>query len=230
MSSRYAIYFTPSDDSPLGIYGTTVLRRRARCSEEWVNESLPVHFNDTATWRKLIAKPAHYGFHATIKAPFELAEDQSSDQLHKALEKFAALQTPISLAGLEPRRTQRYDALAFAEQPEALKTLAARCVDEFEQFRAPLTEADTHRRRLAELTSTQEVNLQKFGYPYVHEEFNFHMTLSGAKPTNKKYLQWLMDLYRATVREPATLDRLCIFHQTDRATPFVRLSEFCFPK
>ncbi|OED38956.1 hypothetical protein AB833_17470 [Chromatiales bacterium (ex Bugula neritina AB1)] len=211
------------------MFGNTVLRRTACSYEEWENAAMPVRFADQAMWRKLITKPAHYGFHATIKAPFELASNTIEANFITTLKQFAATQAPISLAGLQPKRTQRYLALAFnSDQPIELKILAGQCVDLFEPFRAPLSEFDIKRRRETPLSNSQDAYLETYGYPYVHDEFNFHMTLSGAKLTNKRYFAWITDLYQTMVRDPGTLDRLCIFHQPDRGTPFVRLHEFVF--
>jgi len=52
-------------------------------------------------------------------------------------------------------------------------------VTRFEQFRAPLTEADVQRRNPDSLTESQRQNMYQYGYPHVLNDFNFHMTLSG---------------------------------------------------
>jgi len=73
VTGRYAIYFTPDDSSELGLFGATVLRRRSEDAGDWLNPELPVDFPQSSDWAERIKKPAHYGFHATMKAPFELA-------------------------------------------------------------------------------------------------------------------------------------------------------------
>jgi len=57
--------------------------------------------------------------------------------------------------------------------------MAASCVTELDAFRAPAPEAELTRRRAAELNATQETNLVTWSYPYVLDEFRFHITLSG---------------------------------------------------
>ena len=50
---------------------------------------------------------------------------------------------------------------------------------ELDDFRAPPSEPELARRRKANLSATQEALLTQWGYPYVMEEFRFHITLSG---------------------------------------------------
>jgi hypothetical protein len=52
-------------------------------------------------------------------------------------------------------------------------------VREFDGFRAPLTPEDRARRNPSALTPRQCDYLDRFGYPYVMEDFRFHMTLTG---------------------------------------------------
>lgn len=226
---RYAIFFAPADESPLGNFGATVLRRKAQNPAEWVNPAIAVNFENTAVWRACVAKPAHYGFHATINAPFELQPQYTRDQLTASLAEFCQKQQPIPLTNLTPRRTQRFEALAFVNQPAELVNFAADCVVEFDYFRAPLNKDDMDRRALKAQTLSQITHLQEYGYPYVFDDFNFHMTLSGTMPEDENgYLQWLTVLYGQMVPDTPALDRLCLFMQTDRTSPFHRVTEFVF--
>ena len=229
MTARYAIYFAPRDDSELERFGATVLRRRADDAAEWLNPDLPIAFPDSSDWPDLIQRPAHYGFHATIKAPFELAEGHTVDNLMTDLEQFCRSREPILLTGLAPIRTSRYDALAFHDQPEALPQLASDCVTYFEPYRAPISQADIDRREPAKLTKVQCEYLEKYGYPYILDDFNFHMTLSGRNDHDDAvYLDWLKRLYQSMISQSPVLDRLCVFYQPDRTTSFVRVGEFVF--
>ncbi len=229
-TARFALFFAPSDDSPLGVYGATVLRRKAQSPSEWVNPSIPVNFENTPVWRSCVEVPAHYGFHATIQAPFELQSSYAVSELQRDLADFCTHQKPLSLEGLGPRRTQRYEALAFEQQPPEVKNFAAACIEQFNQYRAPLSDEDLCRRQKKALSPSQIGYLEDFGYPYVFDDFNFHMTLSGNMPENENgyYLQWLTALYAVMVPEPPILDRLSLFQQTDRKSPFVRIAEYPF--
>lgn len=229
-SGRYAVFFAPCDRSPLGHFGATVLRRKPTSADEWVNPEIAVNFDNTPVWRACIERPAHYGFHATIVAPFELHRDYTAEQLQDDLAAFCQTQQPLALTGLAPRLTHRYDALAFDDQPPEIKQFATRCVTRFEKYCAPLTEEDVQRRKKKVLTPAQKLNLQKHGYPYVFDDFNFHMTLSGTMPDDDNgFLRWLGVLYHQMVPDTPYIDRLCIFHQPDRKSAFNRIAELPFP-
>ena len=229
MNERYAIYFAPADDSPLGVFGASVLRRKAESSEAWQNPDLPYNFDNTDLWLRCIRKPGRYGFHATIKAPFELVPGYSATELLSDVESFCRQQSVLPMPNLAPRRTRRFDALAFDQQPEAIRAFANQCVEHFEPYRGALTEADLKRRHQDNLSEEQQHYLDRYGYPYVFNQFNFHMTLSGTMPDDDNgYLQWLSTIYPLMVPETPVLDRLSVFHQPDRNTPFVRIAEFPF--
>lgn len=228
-NQRYAVYFSPADDSALGVFGASVLRRQAHTPDVFHNPDLPYDFDNTPLWHSCIKKPAHYGFHATLKAPFELAHGQSVDALMKDVAEYCATRQPLSLEGLEPRRTRRFDALAFEQQPQEVHDFANACVERFEKYRAPLSTSDLQRRHKDSLTDEQTDYLNRYGYPYVFNQFNFHMTLSGTQADDANgWLQWLRTIYPLMVTEPPVLDRLSVFHQPDRQTPFIRIAEFCF--
>jgi hypothetical protein len=57
---------------------------------------------------------------------------------------------------------------------------AAACVTALQPLAAPLSEADLTRRRTANLTPRQDELLQRWGYPFVMDEFRFHMSLTGS--------------------------------------------------
>lgn len=226
MSERFAIYFAPSEASSLCRFGEAVLGRSALSAR---GDDASSTFHDQARWRQLTTRPAHYGFHATLKAPFELQTGYSVEQLCSALTEFAALQAAIELPDLYPRRLTHFMALTVGKQPDALCQFAQDCVEAFEPFRAPLDEKDTKRRLASNLTARQQTLLSQFGYPYVAEQFRFHMTLSGALgDSDQDFEQWLELQYSECVKEDPTLDRIALYYQPDRQSPFIRHAEFAF--
>lgn len=128
---------------------------------------------------EVTATPRKYGFHATLKPPFRLAEGMTVEALDDALQAFAASQAVVTVDRLAVSRIGHFLALTPQGDTGGLQGMAARCVTEFDRFRAPLTPADMERRRAAGLSPRQEVLLAEWGYPYVLDEFRFHMTLSG---------------------------------------------------
>ena len=58
MTARYAIYFAPDDDSELGLFGATVLRRHALDATDWINPDLAVEFPHSSVWSDRIQRMA----------------------------------------------------------------------------------------------------------------------------------------------------------------------------
>lgn len=167
---RYAIYFVPPVDDRLWSVGNLWLGRDP--------ESGAV-FAQTPEDAAATGEPRRYGFHATLKPPFALAPECDPAGLEAALADFAEAQTPFEVPGLEVSRLGRFIALVPHGVASELHTLADACVRSFEPFRGPLTDADIARRRPAELSPRQVEYLLRWGYPYVFEEYRFHMTLTG---------------------------------------------------
>ena len=227
MSARYAIFFSPEDSTPLADYGERVLGRTASGSAVGVSED---DYPDRTLAANLSETTAHYGFHATLKAPFHLREGQSVDTLLSAVEALAHGQSTIVMQTLEPRKLSGFAALMFANQPGAVQQLANECVEQLEGFRAPLTPEDIQRRKPDALSKQQQHYLHQYGYPFVMSEFKFHMTLTGLldSATHTHYFAWLYTLYKRRIKSPPVLDRLSVFWQPDRKSRFTRLRQFPF--
>lgn len=173
--SRYAVYVT-LPQGPLADFGAAWLGWNAATGERPAAPlvhglPLPVH--------EITATPRKYGLHGTIKPPFRLAEGRTPDALHDALAAFCTTQSPVMLDGLALSRLGSFLALTPVGDSRALAALAARAVEDLDPFRAPPTEADLDKRRQARLTERQEALLHRWGYPYVMDQFRFHITLSG---------------------------------------------------
>lgn len=170
---RYAIYFAPPPgpfaDAAAAWLGWDVERGTAVPHPA----GLPLNLAE------ITADPRKYGFHGTIKAPFRLAPGVTAEDLAAALGAFAARRPGLVLAGL--RMVDLDGFLAFVPEGDqaALNALAADVVVAMDPLRAPLTEAEVARRRPERLTARQRELLALHGYPYVLEEFRFHLTLSG---------------------------------------------------
>lgn len=135
-----------------------------------------------ATPEDLTATPRKYGFHGTIKPPFALVAGMTVDMLDAAARTFCETRAPVVIPALEVRRLGGFIAIIPAEPSDALAELAAATVQALDPFRAPASEGELARRRKAGLTERQEALLQQWGYPYVLEEFRFHLTLTGRAP------------------------------------------------
>lgn len=218
---RYAVYFTPDQNDPL-----------ARTAASWLGRD---PFNGTVPPAPAIttlspaeiayhtASARRYGFHATLKAPFHLAEGQSEAGLDKALAEFAAVADPVSLTGLAPARLDGFLALVLARPSPDLDLLAAEVVKSFEPFRAPLTEADIKRRNPDALSPDAFRNLCQWGYPYVFQSFRFHMTLTGriAEHDLARVRAAVDEVFTPVLADPLALDGLALFVEPEPGAPFV---------
>jgi hypothetical protein len=140
----------------------------------------PVEGFSTARWEELTREPRRYGFHATLKAPFHL-QGVAENELLRALDLFAAKRRPPLSIRLKVELISGFSALTPQEQSPGINALAADCVRFFDRFRAPLSQAErTHRLAHARLTERQISFLDRYGYPYVLDEFRLHMTLTGS--------------------------------------------------
>ena len=171
---RYALYYTP----PYGDFadfGAAWLGWDAFRGWEVPQPKLP-----GLDLPAITAEPRRYGFHATLKAPFRLADDRTEIGLIRAVGALARQLRPVTLPGLALTRIGPFLALTPEGDPAALNALAAQAVEALDAFRAPLTEAEIARRNPDRLSPRQRALLDAWGYPYVFDEFQFHMTLTGA--------------------------------------------------
>ncbi|PTM41032.1 DUF1045 domain-containing protein [Bosea sp. 124] len=224
---RYALYYAPAADSPLWHFGCATLGYDAFTGED-IAFAAPAGCN-ADRWPQLTAEPRRYGFHATLKAPFELAHGRSEGQLRAFAHQIAAGLSAVPLAGLAIAALGRFIALTPAGPSPALQTLAFDIVQAFEPFRAPLGAADLARRLASPLTPAQRAYLEAYGYPYVGDDFRFHMTLTGSLPQDDVAgtTAALGQAYAAAVpAAPAVIDRLALFRQDSREGRFRLLDSF----
>ena len=128
---------------------------------------------------EITATPRKYGLHGTIKPPFRRAEGTTHQDLENAVESLATRLSPVTLDGLALNRIGSFLALTIVGDQTPLAALAGKVVEDLDTFRAPPTEAELARRRKSRLSPRQEALLAQWGYPYVMDEFRFHITLTG---------------------------------------------------
>jgi putative phosphonate metabolism protein len=219
MPPRYAIYFVPAAETALYQTGASLLGYD-------VYSGKPLPFPGGLAlgpddWHALTSAPRVYGFHATLKAPFRLAPGRSAEELAVNLAAFAAARAPVAIMPAV-RTIGSFAAVIPAEPSAAVDRLAADCVRTFDPFRAPLND-DERRKRLASPLSAQlKENLERWGYPYVFDDFRFHMTLTGkiTPACQEPVLTCLRNRLSAIEGRPLAVDRVALLCQSDRDTPF----------
>jgi len=217
---RYAVYYAPPPDSGLWELAQHWLGRDCESGAALARPAIDgLH---TVDLDGATASPRHYGFHATLKAPFRLASGTSLRDLHDALAAFASRQSPFEAPPLALRALGSFLALTLSEPCEEMDGLAATAVRDFEPLRAPLREEDLQRRLKSGLTARQEALLRQWGYPYVMEEFRFHMTLTGPLETAQRELlqPHLTALFSPHMAAPFSVDTVCLYGQYNQAAPF----------
>ncbi len=224
---RYAIYYAPGPETPLWRFGSGVLGYDA-----YTGATLPPLGIDGLTPEHqsiVTGDPRRYGFHATLKAPFHLAAPMQEEDLMHATGTFAANTAPALLAGLQVALLHRFVAVIPAGDTRAITLLAAACVEAFEPFRAPLSNADLMRRNPEQLPPRQRGYLLKWGYPHVFEDFRFHMTLTGPLEEAERgpVTTALARLFASHVAQGAhSVDRIALYKQADRQGRFQILETF----
>jgi putative phosphonate metabolism protein len=218
---RYAIYFTPGQNDPLTRIAASWLGRDpftgAQPPAPAVTSLSPVEIAyHTASARR-------YGFHATLKAPFHLAEGETEAELDSAVASFAAAADPILLSKLTPARIDGFLALVPGSPAPDLDRFAGEVVTVFDRFRAPLSEAEVKRRNPEALSPEEFRNLLQWGYPYVFESFRFHMTLTGRVGDHDldRVRAAIDEVFATTLARPATVDGLALFVEPEPGAPFL---------
>ena len=205
MTERFAIYYAPAKDSALW-----------RKAEAWLVQP---ELHDLAVSAR------RYGFHATIKAPMALAEGVDRNGLDALLTRFAEGEPPVELSNFGPRLIDGFLAFTTEPQPAALTDLATKVVNFFEPARAPLSADDLRRRLKAQLSPRQIELVEQYGYPYVLEQFQFHMTLTDRLPADRRdeWQRRAVEWFDEVLATPVMLDRLVVFHEAAAGEPFTRL-------
>lgn len=222
---RYALYYVPSAASDLYRFGANVIGYDAYTAKE-----LPfpdAQLKTFADWHAMTSDPRKYGFHATLKAPFALKDEATETDLLAAFGDFA--KAPRTVPQIVPVvRSLGHFIAAVPDAPvDALNALADDCVRAFDDLRAPLTEHDRARRLKNPLTDNQIRHLDRWGYPYVFEEFRFHMTLSGSLPQEtREPAQALLQSQFATLGlRTLTIDSLTLLRQEGSKARFVVMKQ-----
>jgi len=225
--TRYALYYAPRPEEPLARFAAAWLGRDP-AQDRSVPQPAVAGFT-AARLAEITEDPRRYGFHGTLKPPFELASGTSLDQLLAAAVAFAAARPPVDLPGLHLKAIGGFLALVPDANP-ALDELAADCVRAFDRFRAPSDAADLARRRQARLSARQDELLVRWGYPYVMEEFRFHLTLTGSLESAERdrVQRALQPLVAPLCAASHQVRDLVIFVQDSRDRPFRILKRFAF--
>lgn len=220
---RFAVYYAPPPHSLLHQLGSVWLGRDAHLD---ANLAQPGHEH----LPELTAEPRRYGFHATLKPPFTLRDGRSEPELLAAIAAFAALQTPFEIT-LMLQIIDGFLALVPAHISPKLDNLAAACVRDLDAFRQPSDDAELARRRTAPLSARQDEHLLRWGYPYVFEDFRFHLTLTRrlARDEAERVMPAALKHFADVIAQPLVIDGLSLFTEPSPGADFTAGPCLTFP-
>ncbi len=213
MKPRYAIYFVPAAASALYRFGAAVLGYDCYTAcDTGFPAGLPL---PQSAWHELTSEPRRYGFHATLKAPFFLADDVDEAALADAFDTFCrSTALPAAFAPVVAV-LEGFVAVVPVQSSPAIDRLGAACVTAFDRFRAPLSAPDRARRMSARLSARQAGQLERWGYPYVFEDFRLHLTLTGRLAAEREHavVRYLEERFAALRAPPVRIDRVALLRQ-----------------
>jgi putative phosphonate metabolism protein len=227
VTERFAVYYAPRADEGLAVSASQWLGinpeggrlRRQPLVSGFSPERLA----------EITADPRLYGFHGTLKAPVALVDGATERDFVDAVGRFAVTLRPVTVPAMVLAEIGSFLALVPAERCTALQDLADRCVVEFDEYRRPADETELARRRASGLSPRQDALLLRWGYPYVLEEWRFHLTLTGRiddSPERAAVMAILRKRFGGFVDRPLQVRDLCVFRQATPGRPFTVLARF----
>ncbi len=205
---RYALYWVPRADTAFAAFAREWFGMDAETGQSWparARYGLEPDLADRAT-----ASPRRYGCHATLKAPFRVAEGATEAAISAALADFCGRRGAVA-GRLKLRRLSHFLALTLVEGAAEADWLADQCVTHFDRFRAPLSEAD-RARRAHDLPPLARRHLEQFGYADIFSRFLFHITLAGPlEPDELERVETaLTPATQPLASEPFSLGDICL--------------------
>lgn len=167
--------------------------------------------------------PRRYGWHGTVVAPFRCADGVTYETVLAAAQRWAQQQVPFAFT-VKASLMGRFVALraAQADDDATLRAIAASALHALRPLRARSSDAEIERRIVPGMSDRQIALLRAFDYPYVLDEFRFHMTLSGSledaglRDTIARH--WTD---RMTALGPMPFSEVSLFVEPEPGAPFV---------
>ena len=203
---RVAIYFLPKKNSSLENFGKNLLGRDinkkkkislTRRQKYFINRGF-TYFDELKDYCE---QPAKYGFHATLKAPFRLKRNVKTKNFYDVISHIAAQHSRFKIKGLKIVYSKKFTFITSRKPNKLLINLENDLVKHLDTFRAELNKTEIKKRIPDSLTFKQNKYLKEWGYPFVFDQFKFHMTLmnqNNNKLSNKQKLELEKLIYKTS--------------------------------
>lgn len=224
VAARYALYFAPPRDNPWWLLLSRWLGYDACTGVDCPQPVPPALSRDD--FIAITAHPRQYGGHATLKAPFRLAQGCIEPELLRATDAFASGHAAFMLPGLKVELLGNFIALVPAVPDPRINRIADACTMDFDRFRAPPSAAETARRLREPLDAEGMALLEQWGYPHVLQRYRFHLSLTGnldgfADATVHDMLETARAVFEPLAATPLPFDAVCVFRQVGPGRRFV---------
>jgi hypothetical protein len=122
------------------------------------------------------------------------------------------------MPALEVRQLGRFTALCLAEKSAAFQKLADDCVTALDAHRLA-EDAAAQAARGVGRSARQRGHIERFGYPLLFEDWQFHMTLSDA--VDDPSLREQAEIYfEVALAAPRRVTSICVFQEVSRGGDF----------
>lgn len=219
-AARFAVYYAPSYESAWWRAGSTWLARDAQSGDACVP---PQPESVLRPLTQLTDAPRRYGWHGTLVAPFRLADGVTQHDVLAATREWASAQHAFALPMTVTTLGDFVALRPVDEQGEAhIRAIASSALQALHPLRAQPSADDLARRLAAPLSERQRQLLVEWGYPYVFDEFRFHMTLSSSLDDADERAA-LVAWWHARVPAlgPLIVDHAALFVEPSPGAPFV---------
>ena len=201
---RVAIYFLPKKNSSLENFGKNLLGRDINKKKKISLTRRQKYFISRGftffdELKDYCEQPAKYGFHATLKAPFRLKRNVKTKNFYDVISHIAAQHSRFKIQGLKIVYSKKFTFITSRKPNKLLINLENDLVKHLDTFRAELNKKEIKKRIPDSLTFKQNKYLKEWGYPFVFDQFKFHMTLmnqNNNKLSNKQKLELEKLIYK----------------------------------
>ncbi len=223
---RWAVYFCPAPHSPWARAGARWLGRDV--DDEVCGPPPRIAGWSVQACSRVTAAPRRYGWHGTLRAPWRLAAQFGTADLLIALKRLAEEFAPFDLPRLHLAELNGFLALQPVQPCAALQALADACLVRLQPLAAPLTAPERDRYAAGGLSPRQQAFLRDWGYPYVREEFCFHMTLTdrleGLSSPQRAELRAAAAASFEALPQPLHFDALSLFAESQPGAALRRVA------